>query len=79
MHGNVGEWTSGWYASDAIAAMYTKGELNGPSQGRQRVVRGGSWDEDRPNVRSSFRNVKPPLQGDSIYGSIGFRCVAAPS
>lgn len=79
MHGNVGEWTASWYAPDAITAMYAKGNLEGPAQGRQRVVRGGSWDENRPNLRSSFRNVKPPQQGDSIYGSIGFRCVADPS
>jgi len=79
MHGNVGEWTASWYAPDAISALYAKGNLDGPAEGRQRVVRGGSWDEDRPNLRSSFRNVKPPRQGDSIYGSIGFRCVADPS
>lgn len=79
MHGNVGEWTASWYAPDAISALYAKGNLDGPAEGRQRVVRGGSWDEDRPNLRSSFRNVKPPRQGNSIYGSIGFRCVADPS
>jgi len=79
MHGNVGEWTSSWYAPDAITSMYATGNLSGPAQGRQRVARGGSWDENSPNLRSSFRNVKPPMQGDSIYGSIGFRCVADPS
>jgi len=79
MHGNVGEWTATWYAPDAIVAMYATGNLDGPVAGRQRVVRGGSWDENRPNLRSSFRNVKPPHQGGAIYGSIGFRCVAGPS
>lgn len=28
------------------------------------------------NLRSSFRNTKPPQQGDSVYGSIGFRYAA---
>jgi len=79
MHGNAGEWTASWYAPDAIARLYAKGDLLGPADGRQRVVRGGSWDENRPNLRSSFRNVKPPVQGDAIYGSIGFRCVADPA
>ena len=74
MHGNVGEWTMNWYAKDAIAALYAKGDLTGAKQGKRRVVRGGSWDENRPNLRSSFRNVKFPEQGKSIYGSIGFRC-----
>ena len=78
MHGNAGEWTASWDAPDAITALYAQGNLDGPARGRQRVVRGGSWDENRPNLRSSFRNVKPPAQGDAIYGSIGFRCAADP-
>lgn len=76
MHGNAGEWTANWYAPDAISALYAQGDLAEPADGRQRVVRGGSWDENRPNLRSSFRNVKPPKQGDAIYGSVGFRCAA---
>ncbi|MEA1890130.1 MAG: SUMF1/EgtB/PvdO family nonheme iron enzyme [Pseudomonadota bacterium] len=73
MHGNVGEWTSVWYTPKAIAE-YGDGNLNGPEKGKQRVVRGGSWDENKKNLRSSFRNVKPPVSGKSVYGSIGFRC-----
>ncbi|WP_078118708.1 formylglycine-generating enzyme family protein [Thiosocius teredinicola] len=76
MHGNAGEWTASWYAPDALTAYYAKGDLAGPADGRQRVVRGGSWDENRPNLRSSFRNVKPPEQDGAIYGSVGFRCAA---
>lgn len=76
MSGNAGEWTASWYAPDAITADYAKGNLLGPSSGRQKVARGGSWDENKPNLRVSFRNVKPPEQGGSIYGSIGFRCAA---
>lgn len=74
MHGNAGEWVMNWYAPDALSRLYAKGDLLGPESGRQRVARGGSWDENRDNLRSSFRNVKPPVQGRSIYGSIGFRC-----
>lgn len=73
MHGNAGEWQMNWYARDGIA-QYAAGDLMGPSDGRQRLVRGGSWDENRGNLRSSFRNVKPPVSGRSVYGSIGFRC-----
>ncbi len=75
MHGNVGEWMGNWYSKDALV-RYAKGDLQGATKGQQRVVRGGSWDENIPNLRSSFRNVKPPVSGDSVYGSIGFRCVA---
>ena len=74
MHGNVGEWTANWYAPDALGT-YAKGDLAAPGSGKQRVVRGGSWDENTLNLRSSFRNVKPPVSGQSVYGSIGFRCV----
>jgi iron(II)-dependent oxidoreductase len=75
MHGNVGEWTGNGYAPDAISRLYAHGNLSGPEHGKQRVARGGSWDEARDNLRASFRNTKPPEQGESIYGSIGFRCV----
>lgn len=74
MHGNAGEWIMNWYSPNAISQVYAKGDLKGPDKGKQRVVRGGSWDENKTNLRSSFRNVKPPLSGKRIYGSIGFRC-----
>lgn len=74
MQGNAGEWTANWYGKDAIGGLYAAGDLKGPASGERRVVRGGSWDENRPNLRSSYRNVKPPVSGDSVYGSIGFRC-----
>ena len=76
MHGNVGEWLQNWYAPDAIATLYARGELEGPDAGMRRLVRGGSWDENRSNLRSSYRNVKRPESGRAVYGSIGFRCAA---
>ena len=75
MHGNVSEWIANWYSSKAIVEYYAKGNLIGSQTGKQRLVRGGSWDENTQNLRSSFRNVKPPISGKAIYGSIGFRCV----
>jgi len=76
MNGNAGEWVANWYAPDALAGIYAKGDLSGPPDGRQKVARGGSWDENRANLRNSFRNVKPPVSGDSVYGSLGFRCAS---
>lgn len=78
MHGNVGEWTENAYAPDALARLYARGRLDAPGAGRQKVVRGGSWDETQDHLRSSFRNTKPPEQGRGIYGSIGFRCAYPP-
>jgi iron(II)-dependent oxidoreductase len=74
MHGNAGEWMGSWYAKNAVEEYYSKGNLAGPDAAKQRIVRGGFWDENRKNLRSSFRDVKPPVSGRSIYGSIGFRC-----
>ena len=79
MHGNAGEWTMNWYTPKAISELYALGDLSGPEKGKQRVVRGGSWDENKKNLRSSYRNVKPPVSGKSIYGSIGFRCAMSPT
>ena len=74
MHGNAGEWTANWFGRQAITEYYKMAILTGPPRGKQRVVRGGSWDEKGKNLRSSYRNVKPPVSGRSVYGSIGFRC-----
>ena len=75
MHGNAGEWIENWYAPQSIVKYYAKAKLALPMQGVRKLVRGGSWDENRENLRSSFRNVKQPDSGDGVYGSIGFRCV----
>ncbi len=74
MNGNVGEWVDNWYDKEAIPDLYATQQLDGPITGRRKVVRGGSWDENKANLRSSFRNVKSPVSGKSVYGSIGFRC-----
>lgn len=74
MHGNASEWTKNWFIAQAITEYYKRDILSGPPHGKQKVVRGGSWDEPRKNLRSSYRNVKLPVSGQSIYASIGFRC-----
>lgn len=74
MHGNAGEWTGNGYAPDALTMLYARGDLKGPAASPRKVARGGSWDEEKNNLRSSFRNTKPPRQDNAIYGSIGFRC-----
>lgn len=73
MLGNAGEWVANGYAPDALA-HYAKGELDFPAKSEERVVRGGSWDEKIKNIRASFRNSKPPVSGEVVYGSVGFRC-----
>lgn len=73
MHGNAGEWVMNWYAGDGLQ-QYAAGQLSGQPPSPRKVLRGGSWDENKGNLRSSYRNTKPPESGRSVYGSIGLRC-----
>jgi formylglycine-generating enzyme required for sulfatase activity len=59
MHGNVSEWC--WEGYDAH--HYTKPPVHW-------AVRGGSWDDDPPYVRSAYRDAYTP---DSLTADRGFR------
>ncbi|MFN0104646.1 MAG: SUMF1/EgtB/PvdO family nonheme iron enzyme [Bryobacteraceae bacterium] len=69
MSGNMWEFTSDYY-SDTYFAESPKVDPKGPASGKERVVRGGSWDSDpTKHLRISFRNKG---KGGNI---VGFRCV----
>ena len=70
MHGNVGEWCSDWY-SENLSSPQTN--PRGPSEGSDRVRRGGGWFAFARASRASFRgNDKPNFR----YSDIGFRLVS---
>jgi hypothetical protein len=71
MAGGVREWVLDFYDPDGYAniALFNP---TGPSEGNERVIRGGSCDDFEENLRSASRNSAPP---EAIFENVGFRCV----
>lgn len=71
MAGNVEEWVADWYAAD----YYSQSPYDnptGPTDGRFRVVRGGSYNSSRGDVRTTKRGRALP---DPAFPGVGFRVV----
>jgi len=69
MLGNVAEWCLDYYAAYDGAFVQ---DPRGPSAGRARVVRGGSWKNFKPALRPAARSSAPESYQ---LGYIGFRVV----
>ena len=69
--GDTWEWMADWY-DDKYYQRSPTADPPGPSSGRYRVLRGGSWVSFPFVIRVSSRHKDPP---DGWGSSIGFRCV----
>jgi formylglycine-generating enzyme required for sulfatase activity len=69
MHGNVLEWCSDWWSEEYYADSPDT-DPQGPAEGWQHVVRGGSFSQFEKECRSAARMGRAP---SSRLNTIGFR------
>jgi len=76
LYGNVWEWCNDYYKVDYYQESPEKNP-KGPVTGDNKVLRGGSWDSDANQCRSSYRYNEVPGYSDICFGYdiYGFRCV----
>jgi formylglycine-generating enzyme required for sulfatase activity len=68
MHGNVWEWCQDGYDADFYARAPSLDPVCTDNQGKQRVLRGGSWYDRASYCRSAYRSRFSPGGRDSSYG-----------
>jgi formylglycine-generating enzyme required for sulfatase activity len=76
MVGNVWEWCHDFYQVDYYKES-PRENPRGPTEGQNKVLRGGAWRFSAENCRSGYRYNESPGYSDVCFGYdiYGFRCV----
>ena len=75
MHGSVAEWCNDLYTENYYSQCPEK-DPRGPKEGKERILRGGSWKSSAETCRSAYRSSDPSIDDTCLASdAIGFRCV----
>jgi formylglycine-generating enzyme required for sulfatase activity len=70
MHGNAHQWCEDWFNAEYYAHSPAD-DPTGPTTGKDRVLRGGAWDDTAEYCRSAFRHIWQA--GGGRFRRLGFR------